>query len=414
MRYLFPRDVATYSAHSIPVGVAIALSLCYLCASPSFAVGPVIEEDVYYYTDTATINNDISGNDVIIGRNPGGTIANALGDSAVVTPYTVTIAAGANVTYNPDELDGYFGLQLYNNTALNMTGGSVYLVRGTSTTVLNISGGTVAYAFLQSGTLNISGSASVSKVDCFLNDTVNISGGSVNSIHDSGNSSLSITGGSVANVIGFFGTTLDISGGSVQFASGYGSSAFNVSSGNVTSITAYDSSTLSLTGGSIYAAVSRNDSTLDISTDASVNFIVGFNNSILNLGGGSMTNILGHGSSFLNLTGGAIGSGGISLLEDSVLRISGVGLSFVFASMGSDAYGSFTAYTLFGTLQDGQSIDGVILRDYVGGFAVENPGAGTGNLRFISAAVVPEPGTLALLLAPVIICGSIAGLRRRE
>ena len=49
--------------------------------------------------------------------------------------------------------------------------------------------------------------------------------------------------------------------------------------------------------------------------------------------------------------------------------------------------GAYTDYVLFGTLPDGQSLDGIHIYDYDGGSSIGDPDAGTGNLRFH----VPEP-----------------------
>ena len=97
------------------------------------------------------------------------------------------------------------------------------------------------------------------------------------------------------------------------------------------------------------------------------------------------------------------------------MNFTGMNLGFSSAGSGSDGNGNYNDYLLSGTLQNGQSITGVHLHDYIdGGLDVGDPNAGTGNLRFAAGnAAAPEPSSVAFLCISGLSFAGVA-LRRRK
>lgn len=189
----------------------------------------------------------------------------------------------------------------------------------------------------------------------------------------------------------------DINGGLLAYADGYNTSTVNISGGNVTGLaTGYNSSTVNITGGTIHVLVASNSSTFNVS-------------------GGSGMDLFGVNTSIFNLIGGNIATHTIRLFDNSVLNIFGSGLAAALTGTGSDLDGSYTDYTLSGTLQGGQSIDGVSLYEYSGNLGLGDPtqgGSNTGNVRFFVTSVsTPEPPSLTLL---ALTAFPVVGLIRRR
>lgn len=164
-----------------------------VATAPAIAAPPVIEGNIYYFTTAETISANISGNDIIIGRTPGGTFANAAGDTNITTPYTVTVDAGTQVTQNVPN-DGYNGLMIFGAANVNIIGGNVVSANTFTGSTLNVSGGTSVLLANNGGTLDVSGGNT---------DTVSARGGITR-----------ITGGTQAE-INASDAAVDIYGGTV-------------------------------------------------------------------------------------------------------------------------------------------------------------------------------------------------------
>ena len=269
---------------------------------------------VYFVTGDATINTDVSGNDVYVG------IDNATSFKTLSGPITLTVADGATVT---------------------SFGGVAYPV-----------GGNNPYTYIG--------------LYVFGNNRVNITGGSVRIAFSLGNTpadaTLSISGGTVNNAYSF--NTTSISGGRVNDAKFYADSMTSISGGSI---------------GELY----------------------GFDNSVI------------------NITGGTFDTNTIRLYKNTVANFFGTGLGIALTGIGSDSLGAYTKYVLSGTLQNGQSIKGVTLRDYGdGGFQVGN-GAGSAAVYFNGAAAqvsatAPEPGSVALLMLSGLPFAAAITCRRRN
>ena len=113
----------------------------------------------------------------------------------------------------------------------------------------------------------------------------------------------------------------------------FGSNNANITGGRVSFVTSYDTSTTGISGNSICITS------------------FGYNISTVNISG--VTDIRGYPDSMFNITGGTIGQNTIRLLNNSIVNFFGTGLDINSSSAGSDNYGNYTDYSLFGTLQDG-------------------------------------------------------------
>lgn len=294
----------------------------------------------YFVTGNTTVSGDISGNDVMVGKDNANDFNTILSGITLSVNAGATTTGGGNRTY-PD-FNTYEGINVFGANRVNITGGSVQYTAGYDTSIVDITGGTLF------------------------------------SVKGHGNSEVSIRGGNVNSVAAYGFSTLSITDGSVFDATGI------------------DTATVNITGGSVFTVVGRLNSKVNIRGGSIGAYLYGFEDSIL------------------SLTSGTLANNPIRLLNNSILEITGTGLAISAGTAGSDGYGNYTAYTLSGTLQGGQSINGMSLFDYDdGGLSVGNPNSGAGSLRFLtgSAAAAPEPGTLALLLSGGIVLG-LLGPRR--
>ncbi|MDX1935139.1 MAG: hypothetical protein SFU56_21280, partial [Capsulimonadales bacterium] len=152
-------------------------------ASTAHAQNPVRQGSVLYYTDEARIDSDISGHHVVIGKRPGGRFGHAHGDTDIRTPYTVTIADGATITFSTEDT-GYGSASFYNNSRLAMNGGSAGGVIGFDNSVLEINAG------------------SLSSVHGFQQAEIHFRGGQAHYIESWNSAAVTISGGNVLNVSG--------------------------------------------------------------------------------------------------------------------------------------------------------------------------------------------------------------------
>ena len=293
------RPLAIKALFAVSLGITAALS----------AHAQTVEGSIYYYTDAATINTDISGNDVVLGKTPGGTFADAKGDTNILTPYTVTVEAPANITGNSNNYnDGYYGFQTYNNTTLNINGGNIgFTAWGFDTSTININGGKVHDATSSGGTVNIKGGTT----------DVSYSNGSKGVVN--------ISGGTVGTATGFFSLR--------------GSGTFNVTGGTISGgqYSYLGSGILNVFGGTVTSTISGGDGEI-------------------NLSGGTSSKVESGGAA-INITGGTMGDIGLSGF--SVLNVSGSGFATSAANerwsydYNYGALGRVADYSITGNLADG-------------------------------------------------------------
>jgi hypothetical protein len=233
-------------------------------------------------------------------------------------------------------------------------------------------------------------------------------------LHVFGDNQADIGGGLVELANGNDTGIINISGGEVNDVVGRGSSTINISGGNITDLVGEFTSTINITGGTTAGIDILGNSLLNIS-GGTITGVIGNGSTITNITGGTITQIKGFGNSEFHITGGILGGDPIGLHSNAILTLTGTELSLSDGVAGSDVLGGYIMYTLGGTLQGGQSINGVQLFDYDGGLSVGDPYSGSGNLRFFASAspsaTAPEPGTLALLTG-VGCC--VFGVRRRR
>ena len=224
--------------------------------------------------------------------------------------------------------------------------------------------------------LSITGGHITSSVNPAENSVVNMSGGSIDTFLTLSQQSLvNVSGGSVLSGIGH-GGTLNMSGAASVVSLSLNSSHVNISGGNINSadfFTSSSGSVATITGGNI--ALLRAKSTL---TDIS---------------GGTGGDIIAFGGTTLNFYGMGLGDTLVDSMSSGPPNFTLVG-------------DTFSKYALFGNLQSGSSLNGRFL--YI-------PNRETVSTNFINA-VVPEPGSLALL-AGLSVTGSVfmvSRFRRRK
>jgi hypothetical protein len=356
-----------------PRKAIIALTLGSLVALPANAQ-LAVEDNVYYYTSTATINTDIRGKDVVIGRMPGGAFADAGGDTNIADPYTVTIASGAQVSRNDFFNDGYSGVELFNTTTLNVTGGTIESVRSFNASAVNINGGTV-------GGLGV------------YDATITISSGVANYVRSYGTGTINVTGGAIGNGIVANGPT-NISGGNIDYINGWTDSVVNITNGAIGYLTTLDTSVINISGG-VLTEVGGGGSSLINITNGNVVHVSSGGTSTVNVYDGIITHVIAYQNGAINIYGGTIGNNTLYARNNGLINLFGTGFSLSDAlGMGSDSNGQYTYYNLTGVLQNGDVLNNTF-RDYAGGFDVGGPNS---PIVFNAAsAAAPEPGTLTLL-----------------
>ena len=248
------------------------------------------------------------------------------------TPYmytTVNWLAGGRI-YEPYELYGY------ENSRINVRGGSIWWIRSYDSSHVNMSGGSIG-----------------ERLYSYDSSQVDISGGSISGALVSCDSSqINISGGWIEWLISIDSSQVNISGGWVDWL-----------------LTIFDSSKVGISGGSINGLNSRDSSKVDIS-------------------GGSIRGPLhSGGSSRVDISGGSIGDD-LELLDESMIQIFGsdfavdglaVGYGEITNILGGDPWDE-PYRRLTGTLLSGELIDT--------GFYIGH------DARII---LIPEPATITLL-----------------
>lgn len=230
--------------HRYIAPAAVALTVC--------AFAPVARAQftkvgiVYYVSANHTLQKNVSGNDVLVGKATDGiTLPGSI---------TFTVATGAKITAGEYVTArngvGYSGLNVFGKHRTVINGGSVESVRASDDSTATIKGGSVTkgtYAF-GNAILHVSG-GSVGATGSAGSGTVNISGGRVQwdaSVFDSG--VLNISGGDVHNI----------------FCSNTGTATLR--GGNVGSVTVRDTGKFTVRGGVLKNGILLRDA-------ATVNFV---------------------------------------------------------------------------------------------------------------------------------------------
>lgn len=208
------------------------LALPLLIASPIFAqVDYDAANRVYLVTGDATIDTNLSGNEVFVGKDNyanfatlPGTITLTVNDPAVINGFNYRpFADGIN----------YFGLNVVGAHIANINGGVVGDAYGFNTGTINVNGGIV-------GGLHGYG-----------NSALNVTNGMVGFVEGTANSTTLISGGMVlSNLTTLMDATATITGGSVLQVLANGG-LITVSGGTVSTATATGSGQLTFTGSGL-------------------------------------------------------------------------------------------------------------------------------------------------------------------
>jgi hypothetical protein len=348
-----------------------------------------------YYTEAVTIDSDIRGYNVIIGKTP--VDGSAEHDDTIPTLYIVDIREGAQITdddWHPYARGYRYGLFTYGLSQLNISGGNVATtVYANDNSLVNISGGSVNTAILEgNSTANISGGKVTNGVQVYNHGTLNISGGFVSSLWMSNDeywypnggatvnmnggavdytnidadSVMNVTGGSLKNALVSSDGTLNISGGSVDFLQNgddggmfqNGDGIVNVTGGDVQFARVVADTVMNVSGGNL-GGVSVGSTTGF--TDHYGNHYEFYSNAIMNVSGGSVGNVNVNSAAHMNLSGGNIGS--IYINEFATLQVTGNEIRVDTGSYTSgwlDPSGNVIGkrdYTLTGSLLDGSALN---------------------------------------------------------
>ena len=360
----------------------LSLTAFVLLGVSASAQNPTIQDNIYYYTDTATINTDISGNDVVIGRSPAGAVG-APGDvnlgTTDATKFTVTMATGAKTTYNGNDLnDGYKSLNIYNFNTLNVVDGDILEAVGHDDSIINVSGGT-------------SGTAGGAGIVAAGNSTANISGGTTKGAGRN-TSKVFITGGTVPRLEMYDNATATISDTvNVDTIIAFDASTTNVTGGTVKEADIIGQTTLNVSGGSITTAFISNDSSF-VMTGGTVTDLNGYRNSVLNLYGGTITNP-------------------IHLQDLSFLTIYGHDLTFSLTGAYSDAGRDGLIYSVNGFLGNDLNASTFTIYDQNTGTPSSGSSLNAARQFALVNSNAPEPASLAFLLPAI---GSLLSCRLKK
>jgi len=237
-------------------------------------------------------------------------------------------------------------------------------------------------------TANCMDGATVRNFVGFENSRINVSGGSIDGLDTFDSSQTNISGGLINGVsTAYDSSQVNITGGSIYDFYVRDSSQINISGGYVQGLVSYENSQANIYGGSIDTVVTFDSSKGDI-YDGTIGVLVAFQYSQVNMSAGSVDGLLiSYGSSQVNITGGLIGDD-VELYDQSLIRIFGYDFAVDGQAVG---YGELTSIYggdisieplrhLTGTLLSGEFIDN--------DFYISN------NARII---LIPEPTTILLL-----------------
>jgi hypothetical protein len=285
------------------------------------------------------------------------------GETYAETQTTMNIVQGGSI---PRGSWPYNYLQAYNQSTVNISGGSVSLLHAFDASTVDISGGSVSgwLKAYDTSKVNISGGSVNQHFFAYSASTVGMSDGYVDwfAAHDT--STVDMSGGTMRSLNASGSSTMNISGGGVQWLETRNSSVVQMSGGSVNWLDASNSTMAQLTGGSVYRLNARDTSMVNI-YDGSVYYLSAFDTSTVNIFGGLIENI------------GTGDSGNISYATITIVGKNfelGDGLTLV----GDELFG-------VGRLS-GQWLDGTSWQTYI-----------ALNRTTATILLIPEPATVLLL-----------------
>jgi hypothetical protein len=343
--------------------VLLALTVCSATAQ---AQNPVVQGSLLYYTDSAAINSDISGNDVVLGKAPGGLFAHSDGDTDILNGYILTLQPGSIVTNNA-VADGYMGVHLFNYATLQVTGGTVASItaRNNSSAYITSATNTRAYGY-DSSTINVY-NGTFTSIENFHNSTVNISGGRVVDAAGRDNAIVNIQDGQHGTLTGYNASRFSVAGGTVFRLDNGGNGSSTVTGGFLARVDARENRVVDLKGGRSDSAFAYGNGEIRITGGTTAYSYTGQNGTTLISGGtvGQANLIDAYETANLIISGGDIasGSGGKIRKFGGTLDLYGSNLTLS-GPIGVGSEGRLgpgpdtgTYYTLTGTLLDGSPLN---------------------------------------------------------
>lgn len=183
-----------------------------------------------------------------------------------------------------------------------------------------------------------------------------------------------------------------------------------VNGGNVSTIYNYNTSTVNISGGIVASSVRGSESSTTNITGGDVRRAEGINN-ITRISGGSVFDSFAYGTAAFHISGGTLTKG--LFLSDTTATANFVGTGL------SSAYSGYTSNNAAGAAADYFIISGTfggVTRTY--DLYIRNrTGTGDNTRRQFTIGtpeVVPESGTVALLLPALGVLGAVVAARRRK
>jgi len=337
------------------------------------------------YKDGGTHNIDYNVSDIAIAIYDGG---------SPIKPTTVNLLPNGFFNY----------VQIFTNSNLNVSGGSIHMLAASENSKVNISSGSSRNTImLGQSHLNISGGnlEVLSIENLYLNSPqrANISGGTVNKLFpcitleqnqhinhtiNFPSSSLSSYGLQIAPAtVSLITTSFDI----------LDSANLTVSSGNLGDINASDSSIVNISGGNIDEITSRGNSTVNFSGVSLSGEFNAWGNSTVNISGGDMPYLEASQNSRICISAGRINDQ-FRAEDNSTILIKGYDFSLSPGlSWGADGQTILGTGTLFGTWFNNTNFRIPISK----------------NDTTATIMAIPEPATLLLLTL-----GTFAIIKKRK
>ena len=359
------------------------------CALASLLFGSALATSA----DALVINNGLApphAANVIDGPAPALVYVQNVGCDATVAdpcatpgaPTRVAVVDGATIGgFGPSGTNGRLGS--YESSSIEVTGGTFvgdFLAHDSST--IAMSGGAFRSGFFHaydSSSVFLSGGSLWSGLDANDHATVAMSGGSAgDSLSATDFATVAMSGGRVGGPIG-----------------GRGSSTVSMSGGTAQEFDAFDSAAVTLSGGVIQNTFTTKQSARASILGGTVGFSLdAYGHSTVAVGGGAIgIDLRSHDASNIILSGGTVGHELVAF-DSSLLTIVGFGFEVDGVPVGFGTLAA-TSGRLTGTLASGEPIDDAFCQ---GGGACYAGIPTTGSIT-----LVPEPGTMLLLAAGLLL-----------
>lgn len=236
--------------------------------------------NAYFASADYTITTAISDYDIFVGKSDTSDPATNFETLTSAIPVTLTVADNGFYGYNPGNPvypDGktHRGINAFGNNILNV-GGLTNTLNGYDTSTINIlsiamggngdAGGGLAFSIsnYDESNLNLFG-GTLYNVQGYNKSTINIFDGSFSYIYGSDENTINMIDGFVQGIAQFNTGTINISGGTLGEVGNLGTSTTNITGGDVSSTILYDSGMVNLMGGSLSFGMLSNSSSINIS-----------------------------------------------------------------------------------------------------------------------------------------------------